>query len=74
LQLAKEEAARATAQAERAKADAKIASDAEAATKRKLSDLEAAHAGTESGPPSSGSRHRLLDRMRDWFGPSEKSP
>jgi hypothetical protein len=74
LQLAKEEAARATAQAEQAKADAKIASDSEAATKRKLTDLEAARASTESAPAPSGSKHRFLDQVRGWFGPSDKSP
>jgi hypothetical protein len=66
LQLAKEEAGRATAEADRAKADAKAARDSETAAKRKLADVETARAVAEKAC-ASGPKPRPFERLRGWL-------
>ena len=73
LQLAKEEAGRATAEADRAKADVKAARDSETTAKRKLADAETARAAAEKACPS-GPKPRPFERLRQWLRPGGKNP
>jgi len=67
LQRAKEEAGRATKEAERAKADAQVARDLKAQAERKLADAQGqASRSATKGQPSLGAR------LRGWLGQHSK--
>jgi hypothetical protein len=76
LQRAREEARRATAEAEQAKADAKTAQKSEETTKRKLADAEAARVAAEGRVRTCENANKegnkpepsLGERFRSWFG------
>jgi hypothetical protein len=72
LQRTKEEAERATNEAQRAKADAQAARESEATAKRKLADAEAARTAAEGRCQSAPkSQPGLGARLRKWFEPKK---
>ena len=73
LKRAKEEAGRATKEAEQAKADAQVARELKAQAERKLADVEAARMAAEGREKACQSAAKTQSgfggRLRSWFRP-----